>query len=158
MTTTTRQLGVFDSGKYATSGSVRASGILRAALEDVEQGHLATIQQLATADIFLDFLEQADHLLSHGYSAPAASLAGAVLENGLRSLAERNDIAVKARDDLSALNSKIVPKGGYNRLRQAVAVWVDVEEPRPNHRPFSMTFGRVTLNYQGRARFFLRAD
>lgn len=119
-----------------TNRSVRAGiGILRAALADVEQGHLATIQQLAAANIFSDFLEQAGHLLSHGYAAPAASLAGAVLENGLRSLAERNDIAVKTRDDLSALNSKIAAKGVYNRLRQKqVAVWIDVRNAADHGR------------------------
>ena len=120
----------------ATNGSVTAGlGILRAALEDVERGHLAAIQELAAADIFLDFLEQADHLLSLGYSAPAASLAGAVLENGLRSLAERNCIAVKARDDLSALNSKIAAKSVYNRLRQKqIAVWIDVRNAADHGR------------------------
>jgi len=110
-------------------------GILRAALDDVEQGYLSTLEEMASAEVFADFLEQADHLLSHGYSAPAASLAGAVLENGLRSLAERNDIAVKARDDLSALNSKIAAKGVYNRLRQKqVAVWIDVRNAADHGR------------------------
>lgn len=102
-------------------------GILRAALEDVEQGHLATIQQLAAGDIFSDFLEQADHLLSNGYSAPAASLAGAVLENGLRSIAQRNNITIKSRDNLSALNQRLAEAGVHNRLRQKqIAVWIDV--------------------------------
>ena len=50
-----------------------------------------------------------------------------MLENGLRSLAERNGIAVKARDDLSALNSKLAAKSVYNRLRQKqLVVWIDV--------------------------------
>ena len=102
-------------------------GILRAALEDVEHGYLATLQDMAAAEVFSNFLNQADHLLEHGYSGPAASLTGAVLENGLRSLAERNEIAVKPRDDLSALNSKLAAKTVYNRLRQKqVAVWIDV--------------------------------
>lgn len=102
-------------------------GTLRAALEDVEQGHLATLQDMATAEVFTDFLEQADHLLGHGYSAPAASLAGAVLENGLRSLAERNQMRVKARDNLSTLNQKLADKGAYNRLRQKqIEAWIEV--------------------------------
>ena len=116
--------------------SARAGlGILSAALEDVEQGHLMSLQDMATAEVFSDFLDQADHLLVHGYSAPAASLAGAVLENGLRSLAERNEIPVKPRDDLSALNSKLAAKTVYNRLRQKqIAVWIDVRNAADHGR------------------------
>ena len=102
-------------------------GILRAALEDVERGDLETLQELAAAEVFSDFLDQADHLFENGYSAPAVSLAGAVLENGLRSLATRKGVAVRARDNLASLNNKIGDKGVYNRLRQKqVAVWIDV--------------------------------
>ena len=117
-----------ETSSGARRGSTESGlGVLRAALEDVEQGHLATLEDMATAEVFSDFLDQADHLLQNGYAAPAASLAGAVLENGLRSIAERNEIVIKARDDLSALNSRLGAKGIYNRLRQKeVSVWIDV--------------------------------
>ena len=119
-------------------------GILQAALKDVEQGHLTSLQDMATAEVFSDFLDQADHLLEHGYAAAAASLAGAVLENGLRSLAERNGIAVKARDDLSALNSKLAAKSVYNRLRQKqLAVWIDVRNAADHGRFDEFTEGDV---------------
>ena len=104
-------------------------GILQAALEDVEQGHLETLQQMAVAEVFSDLLDQADHLLQHDYVAPAASLAGAVLENGLRSLAERHDIPVKPRDNLSALNSKLADKKVYTPLRRKqVSTWTEVRD------------------------------
>ena len=90
---------------------------------------------MAAAEVFSDFLEQAEHLLEHGYSAPAASLSGAVLENGMRSLAERNGIPVKPRDDLSALNSKLAANNVYSRLRQKqVAVWIDVRNSADHGR------------------------
>ena len=131
---------VFDSGHTYTEvfraqvGNVAGKhhvdtglGILEAALEDVQGGHLDTIRELAIAEVFLGFLEQADHLLKNGYSVPAASLAGGVLENGLRSLAVRNGVAVKDRDNLSSLNNKIGDKGLYSRLRQRqVASWIEV--------------------------------
>lgn len=102
-------------------------GILRAALDDVEHGDLETLQEMASAEVFSDFLDQADHLLENGYSAPAASLAGAVLENGLRALAKRKGVPVKARDNLQSLNNKIAEKGVYNRLRQKqVSSWTEV--------------------------------
>ena len=121
--------------KRPQRATMEGLGILRAALEDVEQGNLVTLQEMAAAEVFSDFLEQADYLLENGYVAPAASLAGAVLENGLRSLAERNGIAVKARDDLSALNSKLAAKSVYNRLRQKqVAIWIDVRNAADHGR------------------------
>ena len=113
-------------GAY-TSSVKRGLGVLGAVLEDVERGYLETVRELAVAEVFSDFLEQADHLFRNGYSAPAVSLVGAVLENGLRALASRRGIVVKARDDLSSLNNKIGDKGVYNRLRQKqIAVWIDV--------------------------------
>lgn len=100
-------------------GCVQAGlGILRGALEDVEQGNLESLRSLVVAEVFSDFLDQGQHLLDNEYKAPAAFLAGAVLENGLRSLAERNGIPVKNTDNLATLNRKIADKGIYNRLKQ----------------------------------------
>ena len=101
--------------------------ILRAVVEDVEQGFIETVRQLITAEVFSDFFEQATYLLENGYTAPAASLAGAVLENGFRSIASSNGVQVRTRDDLSSLNGRIASKGIYNRLVQKkVSVWIDV--------------------------------
>ena len=110
-------------------------GILRAALEDVEQGHLDSLRDLVAAEVFSDFLEQAQHLLENGYKDPAASLAGAVLENGLRSLAERNWIPVKEKDNLSALNNKIAAKNIYTTLRRRqVETWIEVRNAADHGR------------------------
>ena len=110
-----------------TTATQAGIGILRAALEDVAQGHLSTLQDMATAEVFSDFLDQADHLLQNGYLAPAASLAGAVLENGLRSTANHSGVTVRTRDDLSSLNNKLADKKVYSRLRQRqIAVWTEV--------------------------------
>ena len=113
----------------------RGLGILEAALDDVERGLLATLQEMASAEVFSSFLDQAGHLLQEGYHVPAASLAGAVLEDGMRSLATREGIAVKARDNLQSLNSKIADKGVYNRIRQKqVSVWIDVRNAADHGR------------------------
>ena len=132
-----------DHRQYA-SHVTAGLGILCAALEDVEQGHLGTLQDMAAAEVFSDFLEQADYLLKHGYAAPAASLAGAVLENGLRSLATRNDIKVKARDDLSALNNKLAAKNVYTALRRKeVEVWTTVRNSADHGQFHEVTEGNV---------------
>ena len=102
-------------------------GILEAVLEDIDQGFIETVRQLIAVEVFSDFLEQSSYLLESGYKIPAASLTGAVLENGLRSVANRKGVRVGGRDDLSALNQKLANKGVYNRLVQKkVSVWTDV--------------------------------
>lgn len=110
------------------TGSVHAGkGILTAVREDVALGFLARLETLIAADVFSDFVDMADHLLSSGYKDPAASLVGAVLERGLRQIAANNNVKLKAREDLSSLNSKCARAGVYNRLVQKkVQVWTDV--------------------------------
>jgi hypothetical protein len=111
----------------ATNGFESARGgqaILRAAREDLEFGALSRIDDIVSGEIFSDFLEVAACLLSQGYKDPAASLVGAVLEDGLRRLARRNNVKVRDRDDISGLNSRLTEKGVYNSIvRGEVEAW-----------------------------------
>lgn len=102
-------------------------GVLRAVKEDMEYGDLANIRTLVSAEVFSDFLQMAEHLHEVGYKDPAASLAGAVLEDGLRKIATNKNVKLKAREDISSLNRKIADSGVYNRLVQKkVQVWADI--------------------------------
>ena len=97
--------------------------ILRAAREDIEGG-LQKIEMLVSASVFSDFLEMAEHLLDNGYKDPAASLIGAVLEDGLRRICNNNNITVKADDNISSVNKKLADQKAYNRLKQReIEVW-----------------------------------
>lgn len=55
-------------------------GILEAAAKDFEGGFLFDLKSLVLAELLGDFMEQAKELYKQGYHVPAASLAGAVLE------------------------------------------------------------------------------
>ena len=124
--------------------------ILHAALEDVEQGHLDSFRDLVAAEVFSDFLEQAQHLLDHGYKSPAASLAGAVLENGLRSLAECKGIPTKDTDNLATLNRKIADKGIYPPARQKqVVAWAAVRNAADHGRFDDFTESQVGALIRG---------
>ncbi len=97
---------------------------LTALRSDVEAGYLRRTADLIAADVFGDFLDMAEHLLTQNYHVPAASLIGAVLEDGVKRLAVRNDLAVKPRDDLSGVNHRLADKGVYSNLvRKQVEVW-----------------------------------
>jgi len=115
-------------------------GILRAVSEDLELGFLARVRDMVAAEVFSDFLEMAGHLLECGYKDPGASLAGAVLEDGLRKIATANGIKVKARDDLASLNAKCADQAVYNRLKQKqIQVWIGIR----NHADHA-EFGEYT--------------
>jgi hypothetical protein len=112
-------------------------GILRALWEDIDQGYLFEIRTLVTAEVFTDFVEMAQHLLESGYKDPAASLTGAVLEDGLRKIAAKNNIKLKSREDLGSLNAKLADASVYTRLVQKkVAVWTDVRN-HADHAQFA---------------------
>ena len=114
--------------RVSNNRSVKSGiGILKAVGEDLEDGCLTDIRTLVSAEVFTDFLAMVEHLLEHGYKDPAASLCGAVLEEGLRRIATNRGVSLRTRDDLSALNHKLAAKGVYTRLVQKrLAVWTDV--------------------------------
>ena len=99
-------------------------GILRAAEDDIRGGYLQKVEMLVSAEVFYDFLDMAKHLLDNDYKDPAASLIGAVLEDGLRRICGNNNITVKSDDNISSLNKKLADKDVYNRLKQReIEVW-----------------------------------
>jgi len=102
----------------------RGLAILRAAREDIAGGYLQKVETLVSASVFNDFLEMAEHLLDNGYKDPAASLIGAVLEDGLRRMCVTNTLPVKSGDNISSLNQKLADNEVYNRLQQReIEVW-----------------------------------
>lgn len=48
-------------------------GVLESAYEDFKSGLLEDTKALITAEVFVDFIEQAEYLLSEGYKLPAAN-------------------------------------------------------------------------------------
>lgn len=93
-------------------------GILEAAHNDFNEGFLFEIKALISAELLADFLEQAEVLLQNGYYNPAASLAGAVLEDSLRKICEKNGIPVAEKTKIDTLNSDLAKAGIYNKLVQ----------------------------------------
>jgi hypothetical protein len=97
---------------------LKGLGILKAAKDDYEKGYLFETRNLIQAELFDDFLEQAEYLLQSGYYAPAAVVAGAVLEDGLRQLCIRNGVAVSAKPKLDMMNADLTKAQVYTVLVQ----------------------------------------
>ena len=95
-----------------------AQGILKAAKDDFENEQLFDVRQLIEAEMFDDFLEQAEHLLEAGYYQPAAVVAGSVLEDGLRKLCKSKNIEIPEKPRLDTLNANLAKDGVYSKLVQ----------------------------------------
>ncbi len=66
--------------------------VVRALRDDYEMGGFESVAELVHADVFDDFLDMAQELLDKTYLGPAAVVAGSVLEEHLRKLADKRDI------------------------------------------------------------------
>ena len=95
-----------------------ALGVLRAARNDFKHDMLFDMRTRIEAEVFDDFLEQAEYLLSQGYHAPAAVIAGAVLEDGLRKLCVKNGISLPQKPKLDTMNAELAKAGVYKKLAQ----------------------------------------
>ena len=100
------------------SNAQQAFGVLQAAREDFASDSLFSLKKLVEADVFDEFLEQAGHLLSSGYFQPAAVLAGAVLEDGLRVLCISKGITLAPQPKLDVMNAELAKVGTYSKLQQ----------------------------------------
>lgn len=119
---------------YDIGDAKNGIGILKAAREDIKGGYLQKIEALVSAEVFSDFLEMAEHLFENDYKEPAASLIGAVLEDGLRRICVTNKIDVERRDGINSLNKKLTENKVYNPLQQKqIQVWNDIRNNADHH-------------------------
>lgn len=70
------------------------------------------------AELFDNFLEQAEHLLVSGYYQSAAVVIGCVLEDGLRKLCKSKNIEIPDKPRLDTLNAYLAKDGMYSKLVQ----------------------------------------
>jgi hypothetical protein len=90
---------------YSFSDSERAIAILEAIRGELSGGWLFEIKSLVAAELFSDFIEQAEHLLAQGYKDAAAVMIGSVLEEHLRQLCINNSV-----DLFDLKDSKEIPR------------------------------------------------
>jgi len=89
---------------------------------------------IVSAEIFTDFIEMAHHLLTEGYKDPAAVIIGSVLEEHLRQLCIKNEIAFEdirnekmVNKKADTLNGELANKQVYNKLDQkSITAWLDL--------------------------------
>jgi hypothetical protein len=102
----------------------RLKAVFFAAKEDYEGGYLSSVRSLVQAELFSDQLDQSRELLSAGYKAAAAVVAGVVLETTLRSLCQAKAIETGKLDKMNADLAKV---GAYGKLVQKkITFWADI--------------------------------
>jgi hypothetical protein len=74
--------------------------LLEGIKHDIENDYyLLSIKGLVSAEIFSDYLEMAEYLLSENYDTPAAVIAGSTLEEHLRKLCQNSGVAIDRTDN-----------------------------------------------------------
>lgn len=93
-------------------------GIIKAAQHDFDHGLIFNLRALVAAELLGDFVEQAEFLVREGYYVPAASLAGAVLEDTLRKLCQKHGVTFPEKTKIDRLNADLAKAGVYDTLVQ----------------------------------------
>jgi len=103
-------------------------GVAESLLVDVKAGYLKTFEELIHADVFSDFLEMSEHLLSSGYKDAAAVMAGSTLEAHLKQLAHKYSVSVEndgRPKKTDVINSELVKANAYSKLDQKnITAWL----------------------------------
>jgi hypothetical protein len=135
----------------------RGIGALIAARRSIEAGFLDSLESFVSGDIFSDFLEMADHLAGESYISPAASLSGAVLEDGLRRICKKNGIAFTTGDGLANLNDKLAKGAIYNKIvHSQVDVWRQIRNDADHGHFGNYTAPQVRQMIDGIREFLAR--
>ena len=119
---------------------------------------------LIAAEFFSDFLDMAGHLLEEGYKDPAAVLAGSVLEEHLRQLADKNGVDIIEKRNgkdvfrkADTLNADLTKTKAYNVLEQkSVTSWLDLRNNAAHGKYGQYTKDQVQLMLDGIRGFMTR--
>ncbi|MEZ0611986.1 hypothetical protein ACAW74_25970 [Fibrella sp. WM1] len=140
--------------------------IISSVKEALNNGWLNDLAGIVSAEVFSDFMDMADHLLTEGYKDPAAVMIGSVLEEHLRRVAQNNGVdtyvikdgkPVPKRADL--LNADLAKALVYNALDQKqVTAWLDLRNKAAHGKYVEYTKEQVDLMYQGVLNFIGRVN
>jgi hypothetical protein len=139
-------------------------GVVQSLKTDVESGYLESISELLHSEVFADFLEMGDYLLSEGYKDAAAVIAGGTLEAHLRQLCSKHGIDTEittARGvqpkKADQMNSDLTKKHVITKLDQKnVTAWLDLRNKAAHGKYEEYTSEQVTLLIAGIRDFLTR--
>lgn len=138
-------------------------GVLKALRADYTKGYLLSVTELIHADVFSDFLEMADYLLSEEYKDPAAVIAGTVLEGHLRKLCDKSGIpTIKLTGEpkkAESMNTELATANAYSNSKldqKSVTAWLDLRNKAAHGHYAEYTKEQVALLIQSIRDFITR--
>lgn len=154
------------TAQYRLSNAESGLSILGTIRDEISGDWLFTIRSLITAEVFSDFLEMAEYLISEDYKDPAAVIAGSVLEEHLRQLCQNNEIAVEYESGekmkpkkADKLNSDLAKAQVYNKLDQkSVTTWLDLRNKAAHGHFKEYNKDQVEIMIQGITEFMARVQ
>lgn len=139
-------------------------GIISALKSDLQKDYLKSFSDIIQSEVFSDYLEMAEHLLSEGYKDPSAVLIGSTLEVHLRELCTSNSIGIELRNSKGKLapkkadlmNSDLAKAGVYSLAYQKqIVAWLGIRNSAAHGKYLDYTTAEVSLMLQGIRQFIL---
>jgi hypothetical protein len=108
----------------------QGKGVLLAVYEDFKNGYTWTLRERVHAEVFDEYLDMASQLVSDGYATAGAVIAGSTLEEHLRKLCQKNNIAThdqgKAKK-VASLNDELLKQSIHLQGEwRSVQSWFDI--------------------------------
>jgi hypothetical protein len=140
--------------------------LLEGIKHDIENDYyLSSIKGLVSAEIFSDYLEMAEYLLSENYDTPAAVIVGSTLEEHLRKLCQKNGVPIDRIDNKGKslqkaaydLNVDLNKQSVYNNIEKGlVEGWIRIRNAAAHGKRSEYTSDQVKLMLQGVKEFIGR--
>ncbi|MCK4635444.1 MAG: hypothetical protein KAT32_01140 [Candidatus Moranbacteria bacterium] len=108
-------------------------GIVIALRDDLNNDYLKNLGEIIHSEVFTDFIEMAEYLLSEEYKDATAVIVGSTFESHLKKLCLKNSIDIKLTNKkgdvvskkAGVLNSELYKKSIYNLIMQKqIIVWL----------------------------------
>ncbi|MGO9338427.1 MAG: hypothetical protein ACLPH3_23530 [Terracidiphilus sp.] len=136
------------------------AGVLTALRDAYALGYLTTVSELIHADLFSDFIEMAEYLMSEGYKDPAAVIVGSVLEEHLRQLCAKSGLPTTAggkSKKADKLNADLANASVYSKLDlKSITSWLDLRNKAAHGKYSEYTKEQVQLLIQSIQDFMTR--
>ncbi|MCK4324583.1 MAG: hypothetical protein KAW89_08645 [Armatimonadetes bacterium] len=112
----------------------RLLAVLENAITDLKAGYLFDLRELLAAEVFDDLLEMAEYLIEKDYHLPAASIAGAVLEDALRRLCDKTNVTWSGDSSISKLNKALYKAQAYDKVQSGeIRTWGTLRNQVDHH-------------------------
>lgn len=139
-------------------------GSVYALRSDLDSGYLKTLHEIIHAEVFTDYIEMAEYILSEGYKDPAAVIIGSTLEIHLKELCKVNGIPTEATNSkgklipkkAEVLNADLSKANVYNLAYQKqITAWFDIRNSAAHGHYHSYNAAEIKIMLLGVRQFIL---